>query len=661
MEILRRTMARTNGMIGFLTRLRGDVRGNTLAIMAAAMIPLCAFAGSAIDLGRLYVVRTRLQTACDAGVLAGRKFMDSKTQVVGQPLTGTALTQANAYFGNNFGASWAPNSWFIANSQTFSPTAFADSNGVTQVAGSASAQVPMTLMRIFGAPNRTLNVTCQASFDTPDADVMFVLDTTGSMSCLPSDAVTCSTTPVAYTMADGSTDYYNPEKSGSKLQAVRDAVATFYDTLAANLTPGTDVRYGFVPYTSTVNAGAALTSAGSNYVATQWTYQSRKITGDYAVSKSGSASNTSDSKTTCQGFTLANTRSVAAYTYPATGKLGTWSNSNSCSVQLYNLGPVWTYQPIQYDTTNFIKTLASGSVTDPTKIGGATTSWQGCIDEQSSGNYSSVSSYNINSLPADMNPDLIPASASASPWAPMWPAVEYARNGQSYSSANGDYGFYNSANDVENGDTNATDTTSSGLAQNANFAGTYARYGGYGPCGQPAQRLTPRDPKNTADRAAVVAYMASLRAHGGTYHDTGMIWGLRMISPQGIFGQDTYHWPGHADPKRVIVFLTDGAMSTSPLSYGMTGVESFDKRVRGTATGDLDDWHNARFLAECSKAQQKNIQVWVVAVGQSLTQPLKDCVGTAHPERAIFVNSSTDLSAKFKDIATAVSMLRVSQ
>ena len=48
-------------------------------------------------------------------------------------------------------------------------------------------------------------------------------------------------------------------------------------------------------------------------------------------------------------------------------------------------------------------------------------------------------------------------------------------------------------------------------------------------------------------------------------------------------------------------------------------------------------------------------------VGLELTQPLKDCVGSAHPERAIFVNSSTDLSAKFKAIATAVSMLRVSQ
>src|SRR6202012_2722184 len=139
---------------------------------------------------------------------------------------------------------------------------------------------------------------------------------------------------------------------------------------------------------------------------------------------------------------------------------------------------------------------------------------------------------------------------------------------------------------------------------------------GYAQCGQPVQRLS------VMTEDAVKAYMASLKAHGAPYHDTAMIWGLRMISPQGIFASDTAHWTGHADPKRVIVFLTDGTMSNYPLAYTMTGVESLDKRVRGSATDYLENWHNARFLAECSKAQEKNIQVWVVAVGQSLTTPL---------------------------------------
>ena len=86
-----------------LGRLRNDVRGNTIAIMAAAMIPLAALAGSAIDVARLYVVKVRLQQACDAGALAGRKFMTSSNLTT---LDKTATDQANAFFKNNFRLGW---------------------------------------------------------------------------------------------------------------------------------------------------------------------------------------------------------------------------------------------------------------------------------------------------------------------------------------------------------------------------------------------------------------------------------------------------------------------------------------------------------------------------------------------------------------------------
>ena len=55
-----------------MARLRRDVGGNTLAMMAIALIPISALVGSGIDTARLYVVKVRLQQACDAGALAGR-------------------------------------------------------------------------------------------------------------------------------------------------------------------------------------------------------------------------------------------------------------------------------------------------------------------------------------------------------------------------------------------------------------------------------------------------------------------------------------------------------------------------------------------------------------------------------------------------------------
>ncbi len=59
----------------FLGGLLRDARGNALAIMAAALIPLAGMVGGGVDIARMYIVKTRLQHACDAGALAGRKAM----------------------------------------------------------------------------------------------------------------------------------------------------------------------------------------------------------------------------------------------------------------------------------------------------------------------------------------------------------------------------------------------------------------------------------------------------------------------------------------------------------------------------------------------------------------------------------------------------------
>lgn len=683
-------MARANGVIGFLTRLRGDVRGNTLAIMAAAMIPLCAFAGSAIDLGRLYVVRTRLQTACDSGVLAGRKFIDTTTQKAGTlaapvALDAPASTQAQAYFNNNFSSSWGASRWFVSGTNVFTPGAFYDDDKAIQVTGSASANVPMTLMAIFGQSTRKLTVTCQARFDTPDTDVVFVLDTTGSMACLPSDdpSADCggSTT---IKLADGSTDYYDTEKTGSKMDAVRNAVSQFFDTMDNNTAKPSFLRYGFVPYSSTVNMGKAIYDVNPGYLASTWTYQTR-VPADYLISNDSGVIDTTKNQAQCIAITLANSRSPAVtdpLTYNSSGQatkqVGSWNSSTGkCKITTYTYGPQWTYQQRAWNTASYVASVSSGTATDPTKAVPTQTSWQGCIEEVNDGkkSYNAVGSYNIDALPANLNPDWIPTTTDDSTkWGPMWPSAVYARRNQA-----GNYNYQGTATQTGNDESLSSPDpyrTSGGAPYPPaapNYAGQTMRMQGFAPCGGAVMRLTNiNTTKNPAEsgtkpvtKTDITTYMAGLHPHGGTYHDIGMLWGLRMISPQGIFAADTAKHGGHADPKRVIVFLTDGAMAPNTYSYGSYGIEYFDGRVSGSGSSisntSLADYHNARFLATCKKATEKNIQVWVVAVGQSLTQPLKDCVGAAHPERAIFVNNSTDLAASFKQIATAISMLRISQ
>ncbi len=656
---------------GILRRLRRDTRGNALAIMAAAMIPLCAIAGSAIDMARLYVVKSRMQQACDAGVLAGRKFMTDGSNPV---LDSTASTQAQTFFANNLRIGWMG----TAKSPTiapFTPTKTPDN----RVAGTATVVVPMTIMKVFGAPDITLNVVCEARFDVADTDVLFVLDTTGSMACLPSDsdsdcsdyvrdqvnnnAIVSYKRPVApgstatYAGLDqtkgyaGTTGYAVPEKSGSRIAALRKAVVDFWTTMDANVQATTHVRYGFVTYSSSANVGAAIQAKSPSYMlgglgaASTWNYESRKVTGDF---NDGKAVVTTDNKIkdNCPSTvvrTPANTTDKP-YNYD-TGTLRasiatqSWSGGK-CTTSTQKVGAVWTYQQWPWDVTNYV---AGNAASDPTEINGATSVWLGCIEERVT--TPKTMTFNTASLPADLDPDLIPSNDDTR-WRPLWPDVEYER----YAINRGSYVYTTNA-------VVSNDNASSTPAANLNAVGK--QQGGYVACGKPVQRLT------TMNKAQVQAYVnaADFVALGGTYHDVGMIWGTRMLSTTGIFSADNAAWGGRGATNKVIVFLTDGDMSPSPYSYGLYGMEYYDGRVTAgdwaSANDRQKEYHNARLLAECAKAQSMNIDVWTVSIAPSSTAEMTQCATTA--DQALFTTSGADLSAAFVRIAQQVARLRLSK
>src|SRR3546814_9773695 len=123
--------------------------------------------GGGLDISRLYLAKTRLQQACDAGVLVGRKAMGS-----GSWSTTKGYDAAKAMFQANFADAAYGSSAFTKS--------FSETGGTLTV--NASVGMPMTIMRIFGQTERTIAVTCTAEMRIPNTDVMFVLDTTGSMS-----------------------------------------------------------------------------------------------------------------------------------------------------------------------------------------------------------------------------------------------------------------------------------------------------------------------------------------------------------------------------------------------------------------------------------------------------------------------------------------------
>ena len=236
---------------GFMSRLARNQKGNVMAMVAAAIIPLAALIGGGLDMGRAYMARARMQQACDAAALAGRRAMTTSS------MTQANKDEAKKFFDFNF-----PQGTFQA--ATFTPVIRSKPGETTTVQVTASTTMPTTVMKIFRYETLPLSVTCEARFDIGNTDVMLVLDTTGSM---------------AYAISDG--------KGGSttRLAALKQAVKDFYDTLGAGSNSTGRIRYGFMPYSSTVNVGYQLPT---NYLVggisgETWDYQTRRLLTTYGT------------------------------------------------------------------------------------------------------------------------------------------------------------------------------------------------------------------------------------------------------------------------------------------------------------------------------------------------------------------------------------------
>ena len=226
--------------IGLLARLAHDIAGNTLAIMAASLVPLLAMIGSGVDMSRAYLAQNRLQQACDAAALAGRRVMTSGTA------DATVTAEATKFFNFNYQQ---------GKYQTAAFTPAISATGGNTVIVTASTTMPTTIMKIFGYRTLPVAATCNARQDYVNTDVVLVLDNTGSMRCLPSDSASCS---VSY------------EKTGSKMAGMRSAVMALYDALTPAQTQltaaGLRLRYGVVPFSGTVNVGKIVYGMNNGYI-----------------------------------------------------------------------------------------------------------------------------------------------------------------------------------------------------------------------------------------------------------------------------------------------------------------------------------------------------------------------------------------------------------
>ena len=152
-------------------------------------------------------------------------------------------------------------------------------------------------------------------------------------------------------------------------------------------------------------------------------------------------------------------------------------------------------------------------------------------------------------------------------------------------------------------------------------------------------------------------YLNSLNTEGYTYHDLGMIWGVRLGSPRGIFSSIVNDKP-EVSTTRHLIFMTDGSMEVSGDANAAYGVEKLEHRIGypGIDRPDLSNRHYKRFEAACRLAKNEGYTVWVIAFGTTLTQRLKDCSSGG---RWYYASSSAELSAQYAAIASQIADLRI--
>jgi Flp pilus assembly protein TadG len=709
-------------------RIRVNKAGNTIAMTAAAIFPLAGMVGGAVDASRMYAVKSRLQSACDAAGLAGRRTMGGGAWNAN---SNAAATMAARTFDLNF----TPGSFGSENLAR----SFTENSGI--VSGTASANVPMTLMRIFNKPTTTITVACESQMRIPNTDVMFVLDTTGSMaSAIPGDPT-----------------------GTSKIDGLKSAVKCFYQDLAKRnlgelcgnptgwVAPDSGVgnavqlRFGFVPYTTNVNVGKLLPTS---MMADQWTYQSRSVvtgqvqkpasigaespqsygaasggpsnwnnwgtgrfsnpskpTGVYPdsiVVGSGACPTKPGNHDVAQGAVVGpvfSSRETVVYPdalqttdYSSTQIFKTYEyayNKSSGTCTLYRRSSknwtqstpsqttrpiIWTletvgeyqYKPVQHNIAG-LKSGASWNnsvtlplanlqpeITDangdtfrrPAASTAATVSWDGCIEERQTFRNTDgdpTDDWNGYDYPSndpmtgalstdyDLNVDLTPSSGRAETY---WgPALEDAV-----------WGRYDGG-----GNTTAMVQTDVDLSRNNSYY-----------CPREGRLLQTWGTPSTFE-----SYVDSLYADGNTYHDIGLLWGWRLLSPTGIFAGNNAFTPAGGSIQRHMIFMTDGDTVTSSGNYTAYGVGWWDRRqtiaTSAPSSTLLTSVVDSRMDALCREIKNSSITVWVVSYGSGVSVAAINRLRSCATDSSKFFNAgdTASLRTAFSSIAQQISDLRL--
>ena len=618
-----------------IERLVRDQRGNTYFLVAAATLPMIGIVGSGVDIGRAYMADLRLQQACDAGALAGRRSM------VGTTYTDANKAEATKMFNINYDTGLYGSTNIAFNSVQ---------DGPSNVKGTASAKLPTSLMKVFGQEEFNLSVNCTAKLEISNVDVMLVLDVTGSMATV------------------------NAGDTVTRLQALKTATMNFFDTLTGAQIGDGRIRFGVVPYNFNVNVGQLLVDANPDWLDDDVTLPSRSARFDnwgpglttYGTPYDGPVtwgnwSNNSPHPTGKNATTCPQTPPPGNSTATATGgvtrvqtgqyidgdgnRVTTYDDSQN--FQFFNYQIVWVSNQCrrQRRTGTFKRTIPStvtqppafsgyryedldfdvaaakngGSVTFPVGDNGTdvTATWAGCIIERQTEPFAANATAPAGAF--DMDIDTPPTAVAETKWKMQVSDLAFPRNGE----------------------------TPENTTSDRNSFGTNS-------CPVAARKLTTM---TAADRSTFDAYIQSLTANGNTYHDAGMTWGARLISPEGIFASENQTAPNGRTVQRHLIFMTDGEMVTNRSNLSFQSHELTTQRIGSTDNANGNARHTNRFLQICAAIQAHGVTVWTIDFDATQTPSLVSCASGT--DKAFTASNAASLNTQFQAIARQISKLRL--
>ncbi|WP_277981329.1 pilus assembly protein TadG-related protein [Sphingomonas phyllosphaerae] len=623
-----------------LSPLLRDRRGSTIGIMAAGLVVGIGSLGSAIDIGRMYIVKSQLQAGVDAAALAGARAFG-----VTDNSPNSRSKQVDSYFDGNFSRSPA----YMGTTNVIVTPTFAVVNGVNVTTVNAAATLDMSFMRLFGFREVTMRAAAKAELQPRSLEVMVVMDNTGSMK-----------------------DYLSNGKT--RITALKDAANSFVDILFQGGTQRKDLALGFVPYDITVNVGNLLLARRSDSVA--------PVQGFNTTAEANSYGTWPANPYYWKGCVMNDTTVRDLSADRTVSEPGAWDVTRTLPGEGGNNKPVMPY----FIPPMYVPALANSAATSAEKANKAGEFYNIFGSEPSNNLYRlDTTSY------GDAGGDYLANSTAYRSW--LYDYYIALNDGSAtsdddvvrLSSPKGNYYDPTSGNRLSTNWYIDWKRIPNYYTKWASAPGTSKVNPNGGITDNPTQNTTPGKSPNwqCPEEAMLPLYNrpktdytnyirdsnAAIYPANGTIHHAGLLWAYRLLVRDDVFLRPRPLGLTAEKPRRAIVFMTDGINEVGHSQNGyIDRTFTWYGRWSDKTLSTSDDANVVktqmlrRFAKTCANIQRENNapQVYIIALVAN-SADVSSAFDACAPGRVYRTTNATQLNAAFQNVAAELVDLHLTQ